>query len=166
MSALLFIHVLISLIGIAAGFVVMVGMLRSGRMRAMTAVFLLTTILTSVTGFPLPAERFLPSHAVGILSLITLALASVAYYPKRLRGHWRWIYVVTAIVSQYFNCFVGVVQAFEHIPALKSSAPTQTEPPFAIAQGIVLLFFIAWGIVAVRRFHPNTSVQPQMNADK
>jgi hypothetical protein len=147
-------HVIVSLIGIVSGIVVLVGMLSAQRMAGLTAVFLATTVLTSVTGFFLPAEHLLPSHVVGIISLVVLAIALVALYLRRLAGAWRWIYVVTAVIALYFNCFVGVAQAFQKIAALHALAPTQSEPPFMIAQLVLLAVFIVLGFLAVKRFHP------------
>lgn len=148
------VHVIISLVGIATGLVVLWGMLRSRRLEGWTAVFLATTVLTDVTGYFFPRDHILPSHIVGALSLVLLALAIAALYALHLRGAWRWIYAVTAVASLYLNCFVAVFQAFLKIPALKSLAPTGSEPSFLIAQGIVLVLFIVLGFLAVRRFHP------------
>jgi hypothetical protein len=150
-------HVVISLIGIVTGLVVLAGMLRSQRLPGWTAVFLTTTVLTSVTGFFFPFERLLPSHIVGIISLLVLAVCLFALYLRRLSGASRWVYVATAVFALYLNVFVLVVQAFLKIAFLKALAPTQGEPPFAIAQGIVLLVFVALGIVALRRFHPGSA---------
>ena len=147
-------HVVLSLIGIAAGFVALLGMFRSQPPGGWTLPFLATTILTSVTGYFFPANRILPSHIVGAVSLVVLAVAVVALYRFRLAGAWRWIYVASALAALYLNIFVGVVQAFLKIPPLHDRAPTQSEPPFAIAQGIVLLAFIAITFAAIRRFHP------------
>ena len=153
------VHVIISLIGIASGIIVMFGLLGSNRMPGMTAIFLLSTILTSATGFlipPLLTEKLLPSHMVGILSLVLLAIACIALYAMKLSGAWRWIYVVTAMASLYLNVFVLVIQSFLKIPALHALAPSvpPSEPPFAVIQGIVLVFFIIVIIGAVRRFRP------------
>jgi len=153
------VHVIISLIGIASGIIVMFGLLGSNRMPGMTAIFLLSTILTSATGFlipPLLTEKPLPSHMVGILSLVLLAIACIALYAMKLSGAWRWIYVVTAMASLYLNVFVLVIQSFLKIPALHALAPSvpPSEPPFAVIQGIVLVFFIIVIIGAVRRFRP------------
>ena len=147
-------HVILSLIGIATGIVVLFGMIGGKRLAGWIALFLATTVLTSATGFLFPVTQLLPSHIVGIISLVALAIALFALYVRRLAGAWRWIYVVTAVFSLYLNCFVGVVQAFLKQPFLKPLAPTQTEPPFVIAQGAVLLVFVVLGILAVRRFHP------------
>jgi hypothetical protein len=147
-------HVIVSLIGIAAGLIVLYGMLNAKPLPGWTAIFLAATVLTSVTGFFFPAAQVLPSHIVGIISLVVLALALAALYLFHLHGAWRWIYVVSAMVALYFNCFVGVVQAFLKIPALHALAPTQSELPFAIAQLIVLALFIVLGFLAVKRFHP------------
>jgi hypothetical protein len=153
------VHVIISLIGIASGIIVMFGLLGSNRMPGMTAIFLLSTILTSATGFlipPLLTEKLLPSHMVGILSLVLLAIACIALYAMKLSSQWRWIYVVTAMASLYLNVFVLVIQSFLKIPALHALAPSvpPSEPPFAVIQGIVLVFFIIVIIGAVRRFRP------------
>jgi hypothetical protein len=153
------VHVIISLIGIVAGIVVMFGMLGSNRMPGLTAIFLLTTILTSATGFlipPLVSEKLLPSHIIGALSLVLLAIACIALYGMKLSGAWRWIYVVTAMISLYLNVFVLVIQSFLKVPALHALAPG--EPPggpiFGVAQGVVLVFFVLVTIGAVRRFRP------------
>ncbi len=150
------VHTILSLIGIAAGIVVLFGMFGSNRLPGWTTVFLATTVLTCVTGFFFPRDEILPSHIVGLITLVVLAVAIVALYVYRLEGAWRWIYVVSAVLSLYFNCFVAVVQAFQKVPFLNALAPTQAEPPFAIAQGGVLVLFVVLGILAVRSFHPET----------
>jgi len=154
MTTFTFVHVVLSLVGIALGFVVLAGLLKSERLDSWTALFLATTVLTSVTGFGFPFTQLLPSHIVGIISLIVLAVAILARYPLHLEGAWRWIYAITAVIALYFNVFVGIVQAFQKIPTLKVLAPTQTEPPFAIAQGVVLLLFVVLGFLAARKFRP------------
>jgi hypothetical protein len=148
------VHVGISLIGIVTGLVVLSGMLRSRGLPGWTAAFLLATVVTSVTGFFFTSERLLPSHIVGVISFVVLAVSLYALYVRRVAGAWRWIYVATALLALYLNVFVLVVQAFVKIAFLKALAPTQGEPPFAIAQGVVLPAFIALGILAVRAFHP------------
>jgi hypothetical protein len=147
-------HVLISLIGIGSGLVVMYGLLTGKSLNGITAIFLVTTVLTSVTGFGFPFDHLLPSHKVGILSLIILALAIPARYVFHMAGSWRWIYVIGSTLALYFNVFVLVVQSFEKIPALKALAPTQKEPPFLVAQLLVLLIFATLTIFATVRFHP------------
>jgi hypothetical protein len=150
------VHVIISLIAIVSGILVMFGLLGSSRMPAMTAIFLLFTILTSATGFLFPFEKLLPSHMIGILSLVLLAIACIALYGMKLSGAWRWIYTVTAMISLYLNIFVLIIQAFLKVPALHALAPSvpPSEPPFAIIQGVVLLFFVIVIIGTVRRFRP------------
>jgi hypothetical protein len=148
------IHVVLSLIGIVSGLGVLYGLLFGRPLGAWTAVFLVTTILTSLTGFPLPPFGFDPPRAVGVISLILLAVAVVAYYAFHLAGIWRWIYVASAVAALYLNVFVGVVQSFMKLPFLKALAPTQSEPPFVVTQGVVLLAFIALGVWAAIRFHP------------
>jgi hypothetical protein len=155
-SAFTTFHVVLSLIGIATGLVVAAGMFGSKRLDGWTGVFLATTILTSVTGYFFPAERILPSHVVGAISLIVLAAATIAFYRYRLEGASRGIYVITALISLYLNVFVLVVQGFLKVPALKALAPTQSEPPFLVAQGAVLVAFVAIGIAAFKSFHPAT----------
>ena len=154
---LVFLHTLISLVGIATGFVVLRGLWANDRMDRWTAGFLGATILTSATGFILPAVKFMPSHAVGVLSLAILAISCYARYGRKMAGVWRSGYVLTAVASLYFNVFVLVVQLFLKVPALHEMAPNQNEPPFAIAQAAVLVAFIAAGIFALRRFHPVSS---------
>jgi hypothetical protein len=154
-SASITLHVIISLIGIVSGLVVLYGMLRSQRMAGWTAIFLVTTLLTTITGFFLPAKMLLPSHITGILSLIVLLPALAGLYVFRLVGAWRWIYVGGAIVALYLNVFVAVVQAFLKLPFLTPLAPTQSEPPFLIAQAVVLVLFVALGALALRAFHPS-----------
>jgi hypothetical protein len=149
-------HVIISLIGIVSGLVVLYGLLGSKVMPGWTALFLVTTILTSVTGFLFPFDKLLPSHMIGILSLVLLAIACVALYGMKLAGAWRWIYVLTAMIALYLNVFVLVIQSFLKIGPLHALAPSvpPSEPPFAIVQGIVLVLFIVAIISAVRRFRP------------
>jgi glucose-6-phosphate-specific signal transduction histidine kinase len=148
------VHVIISLAGIVTGLIVVFGMLGGKRLNGLTALFLITTVLTSATGFGFPFDHLLPSHKVGIISLVVLAIAILARYPLHLAGPWRWIYAVTAVMALYLNCFVLVVQGFLKIPALHSLAPNGKEPPFAIAQGILLVLFIVLGVLSVKKFHP------------
>jgi hypothetical protein len=156
LSAFTLLHVIISLIAIVSGIIVLFGLLGSRRMPGMTAIFLLFTILTSATGFLFPFDQLLPSHMIGILSLVLLAIACVALYGMKLSGAWRWIYVLTAMVSLYFNVFVLVVQGFLKVGPLHALAPSvpPSGPPFAILQGILLVFFVIVMIGAVRRFRP------------
>ncbi len=149
------IHVLISLTGIGSGLIVMFGLLTRRRMNGWTAIFLVTTVLTSVTGFGFPVDHLLPSHKVAIISLVVLTVAILARYAFHMAGAWRSIYVISAALALYFNAFVGVVQAFLKIPALKALAPKQTEPPFLVAQLVVLVIFIGLAISATVRFHPD-----------
>ena len=149
-----FVHVLLSLIGIFAGLIVLNGLLGSKRLPGWTLLFLTTTIATSATGFLLPADHLLPSHIVGIISLVVLAIALFALYPRKLAGVWRAVYVVTAVLALYLNVFVLVAQLFLKVPALHALAPNGSEPPFAIAQGIVLVVFLIAGVLAVKGFRP------------
>lgn len=159
MDMLVLVHVVISLVAIVAGLVVMFAMLDSNRMSGLTGIFLLFTILTNATGFVIPpflTDKLLPSHAIGILSLILLAVACYALYGARLSGMWRWIYVVTALVALYLNCFVLVIQSFLKIPALTALAPgaPPTGPVFGVVQIAVLAFFAYMTFRAARRFRP------------
>jgi hypothetical protein len=148
------VHVVLSLTGIVSGFVVLYGLLTSNLLRGWTALFLGTTTLTSITGFFLPPFDFDAARTVGLISLVLLAGAVTALYAFHLARSWRWVYVVTATMALYLNVFVGVVQAFQKLPFLQPLAPTQSEPPFVVAQALVLLAFIALGALAVMRFHP------------
>jgi hypothetical protein len=147
-------HVIISLMGIVAGLVVLSAMFGSHRAPGWTALFLATTVLTSVTGFMFHSTSFGPPHIVGVISLIVLAVALFALYGSHLFGAWRWIYVVTATTALYLNVFVGVVQAFQKIPFIARLAPTQSELPFLVVQLPVLAMFILLGWMAVKKFHP------------
>jgi hypothetical protein len=159
LSTFVTVHVIISLIGIVAGIIVMFAMLGSRPVPGMTAIFLLCTILTSATGFlipPLISEKLLPSHIIGALSLVLLAIACIALYAMKLSGAWRWIYTLTALISLYLNVFVLVIQSFLKIPALTAVAPGNppSGPVFAAVQGIVLVLFVLMIIGAIRRFRP------------
>jgi succinate dehydrogenase/fumarate reductase cytochrome b subunit len=154
------VHVVISLLGIFSGFIVVFGLLTDKRLDGWTALFLGTTVATSVTGFFFPVEHFMPSHAIGILSLLVLAVAIYARYARHLAGKWRKSYVITAVVAFYFNVFVGIVQAFAKIPALKDLAPTQSEAPFKVTQAVVLGIFIALAALSALRFHDRSVSAP------
>jgi hypothetical protein len=156
LSAFTTLHVIISLIAIVTGLIAMLGMLGSNRMPGMTAIFLLFTILTSATGFLFPFKGVTPADIIGGLSLLLLLIACVALYGMKLSGAWRWIYVVTALISLYFNCFVLVIQSFLKIPALHALAPGEPPggPVFGVVQGVVLVFFGLFTIGALRRFRP------------
>ncbi|MEY2520601.1 MAG: hypothetical protein QOF24_2360 [Verrucomicrobiota bacterium] len=150
------IHTLISLIGIFSGLVMLGGWLRGHRLEGWTKLFLITTILTSVTGFGFPFHGFTPAIGVGIISLVVLGIAVYARSSRQLLGAWRWAFVVTAVMALYLNFFVLVVMAFRRVPALHALAPTESEPPFQQTQLVVLVLFILLGIIAVRRFRLNS----------
>src|SRR5687768_6579305 len=152
LSALTLIHSVIALTGILFGFVAMAGMRRGRMSHGVAVIFLSTTTATSVTGFFFPFVQFLPAHGVGIVSLIVLLVALFALFRKQLTGKWRTRYALAALTAQYLNLFVLVAQAFRRVPALNALAPTQTEPPFAIAEVIVLVVFAAVSVKAVREF--------------
>jgi len=156
LSTFTLLHVIISLIAIVAGIIVMFGMLGANKLPGLTAIFLLFTILTSATGFLFPFDQLLPSHMIGILSLVLLAVACIALYGMGLSGVWRPIYVVTALVSLYLNVFVLIIQGFLKVPALHAVAPGNPPagPAFAVVQGIVLVFFVIVTIGAWRRYKP------------
>lgn len=156
------IHVLISLAGIASGLIVMYGFLTNRRLDRWSTVFLATTVLTSVTGFLFPFNGMTPALKLGIISLVALAVATVARY--RLQPAWRKTYVISASAALYFNVFVFVVQSFEKVPELKAIAPTQKEPPFAIAQIAVLVLFIVLTVVAVKNFRGEPAAAPTSSA--
>jgi hypothetical protein len=157
-GAFTLLHVIITLVAIGSGLIV-VGMFASHRLPITTALFLLTTALTSVTGFLFPIHGLTPALRVGILACVILAVALFALYKEHLVGAWRWIFVITAVASLYLNVFVLVVQSFVKVSALNALAPTQTEPPFALTQAVVLAIFILIALIAVIRFRPGTTVQ-------
>lgn len=146
------IHVVLSLVGIFAGLVVAGGLVAGRRLDGWTGLFLVTTVLTNVTGFGFPFVSFLPSHGVGILSLVVLPVVIAARYWKDLTGGWRRVYVVGTVLALYLNVFVLIVQLFRRLPALIAAAPTQKEPPFLVTQLIVLVLFVWLGAAAVKGF--------------
>src|SRR5258705_6668503 len=148
------VHVAISLVAILSGLVVLFGLLTRRRLDHWTSFFLLTTVATSVTGFFFPFHGFTPAIGVGIISLVVLAVAIFARYPRRLAGAWRWLYVISATFALYLNVFVLIVQSFQNVPALKALAPTQSEPPFLVAQLLALIVFVVLGILAAIKFRP------------
>ena len=151
------VHVVISLIGILSGIVVVLGWLGGKQSGGLAALFLASTVLTSASGFLFQSASFGPPQVVGAISLVVLAAAILALYGFGLAGFWRWIYIIGATLALYLNCFVGVVQSFQKLPFLQPLAPTQSEPPFLIGQGAVLIIFIVLGFLAVRKFHPRTA---------
>jgi hypothetical protein len=146
------VHVILSLVAIGAGLLVLAQMLQHRRPGLLTSVFLLTTVLTSITGFPIPPLGLDPPRIVGLLSLLLLAVAILGLYVFKLRGPWRSIYVVTAVAALYLNCFVAVAQTFMKVAFFNALAPTQAEPPFAISQAVVLTIFVSLAVLALRRF--------------
>jgi hypothetical protein len=152
LAAFTLFHVALSLVGILAGFVVLFELLSAKQSNGWTATFLVTTAATSVTGFLFPFHKFLPSHGVGIVSLLVLAVTIPALYVFHLAGRWRRTYVIGAIIALYLNVFVLIAQSFMKIPALRTLALTQSEPPFLGAQVAVMLIFIVVGVLAAKRF--------------
>lgn len=151
LSTFTFLHVLVSLIGIVAGFVVVFGLLTGEELPRWTALFLIATALTSLSGFLFPFKGFTPAIGVGVLSLLVLLLASVARYAGHLAGVWRATYVISAMLALYFNFFVLIVLSFEKVPALKALAPTQSEAPFKLAQLAALVLFVVLTTLAYRK---------------
>jgi hypothetical protein len=152
MTAFTMVHVVLSLVGIVSGLVVVAGLIGARRLDGWTLLFLVTTVATSVTGFGFPFDHLLPSHVVGIISLVVLAVAILARYARHLAGAWRKTYVIGAVVALYLNVFVLIVQAFRRVPALTAMAPTQSEPPFLFTQLAVMALFVVLAIAAVKRF--------------
>ena len=146
------VHVALSLVGIGSGLVVVYQFLAAKRRDVWTVIFLSTTVLTSVTGLFFPVEHFMPSHALGIVSLLVLGVAIVARYTFHLSGAWRPAYVVSSVIALYLNVFVLVVQLFQKVPVLHALAPTQSELPFLLTQLLVLAIFVALAIAAAIRF--------------
>jgi hypothetical protein len=151
-------HTLIALVGIVSGLVVVAGWVVGRDLPRSTTVFLATTVATSVTGYGFPFERLLPSHVVGVISLVVLAVAIAARHAFQLRGIWRRVYVISAAIALYLNVFVGVVQSFLKVPALRALAPEQTEPPFVVSQGVVLLAFVVLATIAAIRFRADLAL--------
>jgi len=147
-----FVHVVLSLVGIGSGFAVLFGLLVGKRLEGWTALFFTTTAATSLSGFGFPFQKLTPGQIIGVISLAVLMVAILARYSLHLTGAWRRTYVIAVLVALYLNVFVAIVQAFEKIPALKALAPTQSEPPFLVAQLLVLAAFIAVGVLATKRF--------------
>ena len=152
MTTFTFVHVVLSLIGILSGLIVLYGLLTANRLAGWTALFLATTVATSVTGFLFPFHHFMPSYALGIISLLVLAVAILARYTFRLAGGWRRTYAISAMIALYLNVFVLIAQAFQKVPALKAMAPTQSEPPFLLPQVLVMAIFVPLAIFAAIRF--------------
>ena len=153
------IHTLISVVAIVAGFIVRGGLFTAQRMSLMTAIFLLFTAATSITGFLFPFNGFTPAIGVGIVAIVILLITIIARYIRRLAGGWRLIYTAGAVISLYLNVFVLIVQSFQKVPALNAYAPTGSEPPFAATQGAVLALFVIFGLVAVWKFRPVVAQQ-------
>lgn len=152
LSAFTLFHVLLSLVGIFSGFIIVYGLINSRRLNGWTSIFLWSTVLTSVTGYFFPFHKLLPSHILGAISLITMAVAIYARYTRGLAGGWRRTYVVTAVLALYFNVFVLIVQLFAKVPALHELAPTQSETPFKAAQLVALLVFLVLGYLSAKNF--------------
>ena len=145
-------HVLISLVGIGTGFIAIFGLIAGRWLNLWMKIFLVTTILTSVTGFFFPFKGITPGIVVGIISLLALAISVYALRAKKLAGGWRTAYVITAVVAQWLNFFVLIAQLFEKVPALHVLAPTNTEGPFKAAQLTALILFVVLGFLATRNF--------------
>jgi hypothetical protein len=152
LSTFTFLHVLVSLIGIASGLIVVLGLIAGKRLPRWTALFLATTALTSLSGFLFPFKGVTPGIVLGVLSLILLSVAVISLYRGRLAGAWRGTYVINATLALYFNFFVLIAQLFAKVPALKAIAPTQSAPAFGITQLIVLAAFVSLTVLAFRRF--------------
>jgi hypothetical protein len=156
MTAFTLFHVLLSLIGILAGFIAVFGMIAGKRLNMWTAVFLVATALTSITGFLFPFHGVTPGIILGILSLLVLAVAIPARYVKHLEGPWRKTYAITATIALYFNVFVLIAQLFAKVPALHAVAPKGNEPPFLISEVVVMVLFVVLGVAAAIKFHPES----------
>jgi hypothetical protein len=152
MTTLTFVHVVLSLMGIFAGFFVVLGLLTAKRLDGWTALFLASTVATSVTGFFFPFHGITPADVFGVLSLIVLPMAMFARYGRHLAGGWRRTYVITAMIALYLNVFVLIAQLFDKVPALKAMAPTKSEPPFLVTQLVVLVLFVSLTIAAAKKF--------------
>src|SRR5260370_39975124 len=148
MTALTLVHVVLSLAGIGSGFIVVFGLIAAKRLDGLTSLFLASSVPTSLTGFLFPFHKLLPSHLVGLVSLVVLGIAILARYARHLTGAWRWIYAVNVVIGLYLNVFVLVAQVFQKVPALKAIAPTQSEALFVVGQVVVMALFGVYGILA------------------
>jgi hypothetical protein len=166
LSTFTLVHVLISLVGIVSGLLVVYGMLVGKRFDGATSIFLVTTVLTSATGFLFPFVHLLPSHILGLISLPALAIAIFARYARHMAGGWRSTYVVTAVLALYLNVFVLVAQIFLKVPAAHALAPTGKEPPFLVVQLIVMAIFIVLGVFAVKKFREPIAITAQWTKTK
>jgi hypothetical protein len=146
------IHVILSLVALVSGLVVVIGLIGAKKLDGWTALYLASSVATSATGFGFPFDHFLPSHWIGVISLVLLAVAILARYVLRLAGAWRWIYVISLVTTVFFMVFVTIAQAFQKAPALKALAPTQSEPPFAVAELAALVVFVGLAVAAVKKF--------------
>jgi hypothetical protein len=160
-TAFVLFHTAISLIAILTGLVVVRGLIRNEPLNGWTLWFVITTVATTLTGFLFPFHGFTPAIGTGIVSTLVLAAMIPARYSFHLAGPWRRVYVIGAVISLWLNCFVLVVQAFQKVPALNALAPQGKEPPFLIAQVIVLALAVVSGFLAVRRFHA-AAAQPAL----
>ncbi len=158
LAAFTLFHTALSLVQLVSGIVVVIELMGSRDSKTWFLIYLVSAIATSVTGFLFPVDKFLPSHAFGIISLVLLLLVILARYTFHLAGAWRWIYVVGLVITVYLDAFVAVVQAFLKIPSLHALAPGGSEPPFAIAQGVLFVVFVGLGIVAARNFRRETAI--------
>ena len=164
MDPLTLIHVILSLVGIASGLIVVAAMIAGRNLVTMTAIFLWTTVLTSITGYFFRVHKVLPSHIVGAISLVLLAVALYAWYGRRLAGGWRRTYAITAVLALYLNCFVLVVQLFLKVPALHALAPTGTETPFKISQLVLLIVFLVLTVSAAIKFREPVAQATRLRA--
>ena len=158
------VHVVITLIAIVSGIIIVFGMIGSHRLPKLTALFWLTTVLTTVTGFmfflsPTQAKMLTPAAATGIVATLFFLLGLIALYVKQLFGKWRWIYTLSAVISLYLNVFVLIVQSFGKLKIINPAAPMVGPPfapptdfQFAVAQGAALVIFVMLGIITTIKF--------------
>jgi len=147
------VHTVISLIALASGVVVVADLFAPRVRRSWTALFLVTAVLTSATGFGFPFHGVLPSHVLSAVALATLAAAIYALYAAHLSGFWRLTYAISVVANLFFLVFVGIVQAFGKIPILHGFAPNGNELPVTVSQVVALVIFVALGIAAAKVFH-------------
>lgn len=149
--AFIALHVAISLIGIVTGLIALPALVKGRFLPRTHAIFLVMTLLTSLTGFLFPFRGFTPAIGVGIVSTLVLIVTLVALYGLRLSGRARVVHAVGATVALWLNLFVLMVQAFLKVPALNAFAPTGSEPPFLTAQGVLLILMLLLGAGIVRQ---------------
>ncbi len=138
------VHVVISLVAIVTGFIAMAQMLQDHTSNTVTGTFLSMTLLTSLSGFGFPAAQITPAHVFGVMSMALLATAFIALYVRRAMGVWKMTYILTAVLSQYLNVVVLIVQSFQKLSPLRVIAPPDAPLSIVLVQTTVAIGFIVF----------------------